>query len=192
MKQMLPAEIYGTEAAPDKDWKLQCAEINDAPRFGYRGMHMDVSRHFFDMDMVKRYLDIMEVHKLNTLHWHITDDQGWRIEIKKYPKLTEIGSVRKRTVVGHVSGSSTFDETPYGEGCWFSQEQIKEIIAYAAAKGITIIPEIDLPGHMLAALAAYPEICFALCPNTGFTIGVKSMVLLYLLEDKHKVWLRLL
>ena len=158
MKQMLPAEIYGTEAAPDKDWKLQCAEINDAPRFGYRGMHMDVSRHFFDMDMVKRYLDIMEVHKLNTLHWHITDDQGWRIEIKKYPKLTEIGSVRKRTVVGHVSGSSTFDETPYGEGCWFSQEQIKEIIAYAAAKGITIIPEIDLPGHMLAALAAYPEL----------------------------------
>ncbi len=158
MKQMLPTEIYGRTAAADKDWTLQCAEINDAPRFGYRGIHMDVSRHFFDMDMVKKYLDIMEVHKLNTLHWHLTDDQGWRIEIKKYPKLTEIGSIRKETLVGHLFESSTYDGTPYGEGCWFTQEQIREIIDYAAAKGISIIPEIDLPGHMLAALAAYPEL----------------------------------
>ena len=158
MKQMLPAEIFGTQAVSGKEWKLQCAEINDAPRFGYRGMHMDVSRHFFDMNMVKRYLDIMEVHKLNTLHWHITDDQGWRIEIKKYPRLTEIGSIRKETIVGHIFESAVYDGTPYGEGCWFSQDQIREIIAYAAAKGITIIPEIDLPGHMLAALAAYPHL----------------------------------
>ena len=158
MKQMLPAEIYGKREAADKEWKMQCAEINDAPRFGYRGMHMDVVRHFFDMNMVKRYLDIMEVHKLNTLHWHITDDQGWRIEIKKYPKLTEIGSIRKETIVGHIFESAVYDGTPYGEGCWFSQDQIREIIAYAAAKGITIIPEIDLPGHMLAALAAYPHL----------------------------------
>ena len=100
----------------------------------------------------------MEVHKLNTLHWHLTDDQGWRIEIKKYPKLTEIGSIRKQTLVGHLFESETYDNTPYGEGCWFSQDQIREIIAYAAAKGIDIIPEIDLPGHMLAALAAYPEL----------------------------------
>ena len=158
MKQMLPAEIYGKDEAADKEWKLQCVEINDAPRFGYRGMHMDVVRHFFDMNMVKRYLDIMEVHKLNTLHWHITDDQGWRIEIKKYPELTEIGSIRKETLVGHLLESEVYDGTPYGEGCWFSQDQIREIIAYAAAKGITIIPEIDLPGHMLAALAAYPHL----------------------------------
>ena len=118
---------------------------------------MDVSRHFFDMDAVKRYLDIMEVHKLNTLHWHLTDDQGWRIDIKKYPRLTEVGSIRKETLIGHAYGAGKFDGTPYGEGCWFSQDQIREIIEYAAAKGITIIPEIDLPGHMLAALAAYPQ-----------------------------------
>ncbi len=158
IKQMLPAEIYGKAAAADKAWTLQCAEINDAPRFGYRGMHLDVSRHFFDMDMVKKYLDIMEVHKLNKLHWHLTDDQGWRIEIKKYPELTAIGSIRKETIVGHIFESKVFDGTPYGEGCWFSQDQIREIIAYAASKGIDIIPEIDLPGHMLAALAAYPEL----------------------------------
>lgn len=158
IKQMLPAEIFGKAEAAALDWSLPCCEINDAPRFGYRGMHMDVVRHFFDMDMVKRYLDIMEVHKLNTLHWHITDDQGWRIEIKKYPKLTEIGSIRKETLVGHLFESEVYDGTPYGEGCWFSQEQIREVIDYAAAKGIDIIPEIDLPGHMLAALAAYPEL----------------------------------
>lgn len=158
LKQMLPVEIFGKEAATEKEWSLQCCVIEDAPRFGYRGMHLDESRHFFGMDAVKRYLDIMEIHKLNTLHWHLTDDQGWRVEIKKYPKLTEVGSIRKRTVIGHVARSKEYDHTPYGEGMWYSQDQIREIIEYAAAKGITIIPEIDLPGHMLAALSAYPEL----------------------------------
>ena len=134
IKQMLPAQIFGTTPAADQAWTLQCAVINDAPRFSYRGMHMDVSRHFFDMDMVKKYIDIMEVHKLNVLHWHLTDDQGWRIEIKKYPRLTEVGSVRKQTIVGHIFESNKFDGTPYGEGCWFTQDQVREIIAYAAAK----------------------------------------------------------
>ena len=158
IKQMLPAEIFGKAEAADKDWTLQCVDIKDEPRFGYRGLHMDVSRHFFDMDEVKRYLDIMEVHKLNTLHWHLTDDQGWRLEIKKYPRLTEVGSIRKQTLVGHLFENETYDGTPYGEGCYFTQDQVREILDYAAAKGITIIPEIDLPGHMLAALAAYPEL----------------------------------
>lgn len=158
IKQMLPVEVFGKVAAADKEWTLPCVKINDAPRFGYRGLHMDVSRHFFDMDEVKRYLDIMEVHKLNTLHWHLTDDQGWRLEIKKYPRLTEVGSIRKETLVGHLFDSEVYDGTPYGEGCYFTQEQVREIIGYAAGKGITIIPEIDLPGHMLAALAAYPEL----------------------------------
>jgi len=158
LKQMLPVEIYGKTVVEGKEWILPCCMIKDEPRFGYRGMHMDVSRHFFDMDMVKKYLDVMEIHKLNTLHWHLTDDQGWRIEIKKYPKLTEIGSIRKKTIIGHIFESNEYDHTPYGEGCFFTQEQIREIIAYAAARGITIIPEIDLPGHMLAALAAYPEL----------------------------------
>lgn len=158
IKQMLPVEIFGKVAAADKEWMLPCCRINDEPRFRYRGMHMDVSRHFFDMDEVKRYLDIMEVHKLNTLHWHLTDDQGWRLEIKKYPRLTEVGSIRKGTLVGHLFESTEYDGIPYGEGCFFTQDQVKEILAYAAAKGITIVPEIDLPGHMLAALSAYPEL----------------------------------
>lgn len=158
IKQMLPVEVFGKVAAADKKWTLPCVKINDAPRFGYRGLHMDVSRHFFDMDEVKRYLDIMEVHKLNTLHWHITDDQGWRLEIKKYPRLTEVGAVRKQTLVGHLFDSEVYDGTPYGEGCYFTQDQVREILDYAAGKGITVIPEIDLPGHMLAALAAYPEL----------------------------------
>lgn len=158
LKQMLPVDIYTEAVAADKEWSIPCCKIDDAPRFGYRGMHLDESRHFFGMDAVKRYLDIMEIHKLNTLHWHLTDDQGWRVEIKKYPKLTEVGSVRKKTVIGHIYRSKDYDTTPYGEGMWYTQDQIRKIIEYAAAKGITIIPEIDLPGHMLAALAAYPEL----------------------------------
>ena len=158
LKQMLPVEIFGKQEAADADWTIQCAEINDEPRFGYRGMHMDVSRHFFTVEEVKGYLDIMEVHKLNTLHWHLTDDQGWRLEIKKYPRLTEVGSIRNKTIIGHLFESKKFDNTRYGEGCWYTQEEVKDILAYAASKGITVIPEIDLPGHMLAALAAYPEL----------------------------------
>ncbi len=156
MKQMLPVEIFGKVPAKKKDWTLQCAEINDAPRFGYRGFLLDVARNFYTVDDVKKYLDIMEVHKLNKFHWHLTDDQGWRIEIKKYPRLTEYGSIRKESFVGHPSFSNEFDGTPYGG--YYTQEQIKEIVAYAASKGIDVIPEIDLPGHMQAALASYPEL----------------------------------
>ena len=158
LKQMLPVEIYTGASASDKVWALPLAKIEDSPRFAYRGLHLDVARHFFDMDEVKRYIDIMAVHKLNILHWHLTDDQGWRIEIKKYPELTRIGSIRKRTIVGHSRRSNTYDNTPYGEGCWFTQEQIREIIGYAASKGIEIIPEIDLPGHMQSALAVFPDL----------------------------------
>ena len=154
IKQMLPVEVYGMTAAADVDWTLPCAVIKDEPRFGYRGMHLDVSRHFFGVDVVKRYLDIMEMHKMNTLHWHLTDDQGWRVEIKKYPELTEKGSVRKGTVV--LKNWEQLDGKPYGG--YYTQEQIREVVAYAAGKGITIIPEIDLPGHMLAALTAFPEL----------------------------------
>lgn len=154
LKQMLPVAVYGTTEAADAEWTLPCVEIKDEPRFGYRGMHLDVSRHFFGVDVVKRYLDIMEIHKLNTLHWHLTDDQGWRVEIKKYPELTEKGSVRKGTVV--LKNWEQLDGQPYGG--YYTQDEIREVVAYAAAKGITIIPEIDLPGHMLAALTAFPEL----------------------------------
>ena len=156
IKQMLPVDVYGKEAAPQADWSLPCVRIEDAPRFGYRGLHLDEGRHFFGVEMVKRYLDIMEVHKLNKFHWHLTEDQGWRIEIKKYPRLTEVGSIRKGTCVR--KNFHSHDGVPYGEGLWYTQDQIREVVAYAAAKGIDVIPEIDLPGHMLAALTAYPEL----------------------------------
>ena len=159
IKQMLPVEIYTGAAAAEASWVLPYMKIEDEPCFRYRGMHLDVSRHFFDVNEVKKYIDIMAIHKLNVLHWHLTDDQGWRIEIKKYPGLTEVGAIRKETLVGHQrEKTKVYDKTPYGEGCWYSQEQIRDVIEYAAAKGIVIIPEIDLPGHMVAALATYPEL----------------------------------
>lgn len=152
--QLLPAAVYGTEPAPDAAWEVPCVRIADAPRFAYRGMHLDVARHFFSVDEVKRYIDVMAIHKLNTLHWHLTDDQGWRIEIKRYPELTAVGSIRKATVVRKEWG--TYDDTPYGG--FYTQDEIRDVVKYAADRGITVIPEIDLPGHMLAALTAYPEL----------------------------------
>ena len=156
IRQLLPLEIFGNEPAPKASWTMQCVTISDAPRYSYRGLHLDEGRHFFGVEAVKRYLDIMELHKLNKFHWHLTEDQGWRIEIKKYPRLTEVGSIRKGTCI--KKDFSSHDGVPYGEGMWYTQDQIREIVAYAAAKGIDVIPEIDLPGHMLGALAAYPEL----------------------------------
>ncbi|WP_279066618.1 family 20 glycosylhydrolase [Alistipes finegoldii] len=154
LEQLLPAAVYGTEPAPDAAWEVPCVKIADAPRFAYRGMHLDVARHFFSVDEVKRYIDVMAIHKLNTLHWHLTDDQGWRIEIKRYPELTAVGSIRKATVVRKEWG--TYDGTPYGG--FYTQDEIRDVVKYAADRGVTVIPEIDLPGHMLAALTAYPEL----------------------------------
>lgn len=135
---------------------VPCALIQDQPRFAYRGMHLDVVRHFFDVDFVKKYIDLMASYKLNYFHWHLTDDQGWRIEIKKYPKLTEVGSKRAQTLIGKPAGDqSMYDNTPHGG--FYTQEQIQEIVAYAHERYITVIPEIEMPGHSLAAIAAYPE-----------------------------------
>lgn len=133
---------------------LGAVEIVDYPRFDYRGTHLDVGRHYFTMDELKKYIDMMALHNMNTLHWHLTEDQGWRLEIKKYPLLTEIGAKRSETVIGRNSGE--YDGKPY-DG-FYTQEQAKEIVAYAADRYITVIPEIDLPGHMQAALAAYPNL----------------------------------
>ena len=128
-------------------------EVKDAPRFGYRGAMLDVARHFVSKDSVLRFIDMLALHNINRFHWHLTDDQGWRIEIKKYPKLTKIGSMRPETVIGHNSGK--FDGKPHGG--FYTQKELKQIVKYAQDRYITIIPEIDLPGHMQAALAAYPE-----------------------------------
>lgn len=157
--QLLPAEYYASYVSPMLNWSLPCVSIKDEPRFAYRGVHLDVARHFFSVEDVKKYLDIMALYKENTLHWHLTEDQGWRIEIKKYPRLTEVGSQREGTMVGHLSSDDqeiVLDGVPYGG--YYTQEQIREIVAYAEGLGITIIPEIDLPGHMIAALASYPEL----------------------------------
>ena len=154
IKQLLPAALYGGAPAVESEWTLPCVEIDDAPRFGYRGLMLDVARHFFDAAQVKKIIDLMAFHKLNTLHWHLTDDQGWRIEIKRYPRLTEYGSIRKGTVV--KKNWDQYDGVPYGG--YYTQEEIRDVVAYAASRGITVIPEIDLPGHMLAALACYPEL----------------------------------
>lgn len=130
------------------------AQIEDQPRFAYRGMHLDCSRHFFPADVVKRYIDLLALHNMNTFHWHLTDDQGWRLEIKKYPQLTEKGSVRSETVLGH--NSDVMDGRPHGG--IYSQEVARDIVRYAAQRHITVIPEIDMPGHMLGVLTAFPEL----------------------------------
>ncbi|HJF43060.1 glycoside hydrolase family 20 protein [Coprobacter fastidiosus] len=155
LKQLLPIAVYGDKESDSVEkWEVPCAHIDDAPRFSYRGMHLDVARHFFSVDEVKRYIDLLAMHKLNVFHWHLTDDQGWRIEIKKYPKLTEIGSIRKHTMV--KKNFDQYDNTPYGG--YYTQDQIRDIVNYAKERFITIIPEVDLPGHMVAALASYPSL----------------------------------
>lgn len=145
---------------------LPAVKISDYPRFGYRGMMLDCGRHFFPVKFVKRYIDLLALHGMNYFHWHLTEDQGWRIEIKKYPKLTQIGSQRKETVIGHNTGK--FDGQPYGG--FYTQAEIKDIVAYAAARHITVVPEIDMPGHMLAALASYPYLG---CTGGPYEVGTQ-------------------
>ena len=152
IKQMLPEAIYGKSVGVKASWYLPCAVISDKPRFPYRGMHLDCARHFFSVDVVKRYLDIMAVYKLNRFHWHLSDDQGWRVEIRQYPELTLVGGYRSGTMIGRDFNSD--DGIRYGG--YYTRDQIREIVDYAAKLGITVIPEIDLPGHMLAAMSAYP------------------------------------
>ena len=154
LKQLTDPAIYSKKIDPAQKFFFPCVSIKDKPRFAYRGMHLDCARHFFSVEEVKKYLDVMAVHKLNRLHWHLTEDQGWRVEIKKYPKLTEVGAFRNGTMIGKDFKSN--DGIRYGG--YYTQEQMKDIVAYAESLGIIVIPEIDLPGHMLGALAAYPEL----------------------------------
>jgi hexosaminidase len=149
LMQLMPLE---RTAVP----KLPCVQVEDYPRFAYRGMMLDVCRHFFSVEFVKKYIDLMAMYKLNNFHWHLTDDQGWRIEIKKYPKLTEIGSKRPGTLIGsYRTTNAPYDNTPV-EG-YYTQDQIRDVVKYAADRYINIVPEIEMPGHAEAALAAYPE-----------------------------------
>ncbi len=149
------------------DIKVPCLQIVDSPKFKWRGMHLDVGRHFFPTAFIKKYIDYLALYKLNTFHWHLTEDQGWRIEIKKYPKLTQVGAWREGSMVGHYN-EQKFDTIHYGG--FYTQNEIKEVVAYATERHITIVPEIEMPGHSLAALAAYPELS---CTGGPFKVGTK-------------------
>ena len=149
--QLMPIKSNGLAIA------IPCLELQDEPQFKYRGMHLDVGRHFFSVDFIKKYIDLIARLKMNTFHWHLTEDQGWRIEIKKYPKLQEIAAFRNETLVGHYNDQPhKFDGKKYGG--FYTQEQIKEVVAYANTRQVTIIPEIEMPGHSQAAIAAYPSL----------------------------------
>ena len=145
-------------------FQLPAAIITDAPRFSWRGMHLDCSRHFYSIQFVKKFIDLLALHNMNVFHWHLTDDQGWRIEIKKWPKLTTVGSERSGTIIG--TNSDLDDGIPYGG--YYTQAEAREIVAYAAERHITVVPEIDMPGHMLAALASYPELG---CTGGPYQVG---------------------
>ncbi|MBO4742415.1 MAG: family 20 glycosylhydrolase [Bacteroidales bacterium] len=153
--QLLPKEIFADTQAKGIKWTVPGVDIEDSPRFPYRGMHLDCCLHFFDIPFLQRYIDLMALHKVNRFHWHLTEDQGWRLEIKKYPLLTEKGQWRKETVVGSLS-SGIYDGTPHGG--FYTQEEVKDLIEYAAKRYVTIIPEIEIPGHSLAAISCYPEL----------------------------------
>ena len=154
--QLMPAEIYRNKRVCFQKWSVPAVQITDSPRFSYRGLHLDVGRHFFPISFIKKYIDAMAIHKLNYFHWHLTEDQGWRIQIKKYPRLTEIGSKRDETLVGYYYNRcpQEFDGKPHSG--FYTQDEAREIVDYAAQRFITVIPEIEMPGHAQAALASYP------------------------------------
>lgn len=169
--QLLPPVVYGNTAAPSTNWSMPACDLLDRPRFGYRGLMLDVSRHFMPVPFIKKFIDLLAMHKMNTFHWHLTDDQGWRIEIKQYPKLTQAGARRKETLIGHYAENypQQYDGQPYGG--FYTQEQIKDVVRYAATRHVTVVPEIELPGHALAALAAYPELGCE--PTKGYEVGTR-------------------
>ncbi len=155
--QLLPREFF-VAASGRTEWTIPVVAVKDNPQFEHRGFMMDVARHFFDKEEVKKVLDIMAFYKLNRFHWHLTDDQGWRIEIPEYPKLTEVGAIRSGSFSNNGDGQKFFDDTEYGRGMYFTLDDLREIVAYAAERNIDILPEVDLPGHMVAAVTSYPEL----------------------------------
>lgn len=167
--QLFPAEIYSDIKVSNIAWEVPAIHIIDQPKFEWRGMHLDVARNFKSVSFVKKFIDLLAYHKLNIFHWHLTEDQGWRIEIKKYPKLTEIGAWRDSTLIGHMRDKPRQYKIERTGG-FYTQEQIKDVVKYAQDRHITIVPEIEMPGHAQAAIAAYPEY-----GNTGNSPGVRPM-----------------
>lgn len=180
IRQLLPANIYRDAPIAGTQWMVPAVHIEDAPRFTWRGMHLDVSRHFMPKEFVKKFIDQLAQHKMNRFHWHLTEDQGWRIEIRKYPRLTEVGSCRDQTLVGpYVTDPAkrVFDGVKH---CgYYTQDDIREVVAYAAERFITVVPEIEMPGHAQAAIAAYPHL--GVRPDTTLSVygvwGVSDYIL---------------
>ncbi|MDE7377420.1 MAG: beta-N-acetylhexosaminidase [Paraprevotella sp.] len=158
LTQFLPTAIHGTTLQEDSEWSVPYVAIADEPLLTHRGYMLDIARHYFGKPEMKRILDLMAFYKMNRLHWHLTDDQGWRIEIPEYPKLTEVGSRRAGSFINCGDNRKFFDDSEYGLGLWYSLDDLREIVAYARERHIEILPEIDLPGHMMAAITAYPEL----------------------------------
>lgn len=156
LRQLLPAAIYSKQPRSGVSWTVPCVRIEDRPRFVWRGALIDVARHFMPKETILKFIDLLAVHKMNSLQLHLTDDQGWRIEIKRYPKLTGIGSIRKETRVGHERDAKGFDGKPHGG--YYSQADIREIVEYARLRHVRLVPEIEMPGHAQAAIASYPEL----------------------------------
>lgn len=176
LMQLMPAAVFSPTKVSGITWSVPACTIEDQPRYGYRGSMLDVGRHFYPVSFIKKYIDLLAVHKMNTFHWHLTEDQGWRIEIKKYPELTKFASIRPRTMVGHYSDRKYSDQ-PYGG--FYTQDDAREVIKYAKERYITVIPEIEMPGHSVAVLSVYPELGGnpdRVLPVTG-TWGVHEQVL---------------
>jgi len=158
LRQLLPPQIFRDAPAGQTAWTIPAVSIEDQPRFGWRGAHLDTGRHFMPKEFVKKYIDLIALHKLNTFHWHLTEDQGWRLEIKQYPKLTDVGAWRKETIVGRNRRDAPAQYDGKRHGGFYTQEDAREIVAYAKARFVTVVPEIEMPGHAMAAIASYPEL----------------------------------
>ena len=184
LRQLLPPTIFRSAPSGTSGWTAPCVRIEDAPRFRWRGAHLDSARHFMPKAFVLKLIDLLALHKLNRFHWHLTDDQGWRLEIRKYPKLTQVGSVRAASpvrplphgeflnfIVNGFFGTTPTELDGVPHGGFYTQDEVREVVAYAAARHVTIVPEIDMPGHIMSAIAAYPEL-----GNTGVPIPVATTV----------------
>lgn len=163
LRQLLPAQIVGDEPVENIEWSIPAVTIADAPKFTWRGLHLDVGRHMFPVEFIKKFIDMMVLYKYNIFHWHLTEDQGWRIEIKKHPKLTEIGGYRNETPI--PENRTQGDGVPYGG--FYTQDEVREVVAYATERFITVVPEIEMPGHVVAVLAAYPDLG---CVGEGYEV----------------------
>jgi hexosaminidase len=191
LRQLLPPEVYRSAAVSGVAWTVPALQIEDQPRFGWRGSHLDVGRHFMPKEFILKHLELMAQHKLNVFHWHLTEDQGWRIEIRKYPRLTEVGAWRKETVLPPWNpdpSQRTFDGTPHGG--FYTQEDVREVVAFAAARHITVVPEIEMPGHAEAAIASYPEL--GNFPEVKHEVGTAWGIIpvVFSVEDRTLAFLR--